>query len=245
MSVVAITGATGGIGRAVALRFARDGYDVACFDLDSAAVAAQALCDQLAALGRRAAYLALDVTDPASVGRAFDAANERLGSLRVLVNNAGIAVRIPAIDLAADDWTRVLATNLSGPFFCSQTFARPLIAGGAEGCIVNVASVFGLTGGPNRAAYSSAKAGLVNLTRVLAYEWSPHRIRVNAVAPTFVRTPLTEKLLEAGLDVQNRAFGERLATPEDVAEAIFFLAGPGAAMINGHTLPVDGGWLAW
>jgi NAD(P)-dependent dehydrogenase (short-subunit alcohol dehydrogenase family) len=147
--------------------------------------------------------------------------------------------------LTADDWTRVLTTNLSGAFFCAQAFARAVIAAKMEGCIVNVASIFGLTGGPNRAAYSASKAGLVNLTRVLAYEWQPFGIRVNAVAPTFVRTPLTDRLLAGGLDIQNRALGERLATPEDVAEAVYFLSSHAAAMIAGHTLPVDGGWLAW
>jgi NAD(P)-dependent dehydrogenase (short-subunit alcohol dehydrogenase family) len=134
---------------------------------------------------------------------------------------------------------------LTGTFFCSQTFARKLVEDALGGAIVNVSSVYGLLGGPRRAAYSAAKAAIVNLTRVLAYEWHEHGIRVNAVAPTFVETPMTLDLIAHGLDVPVRSLGGRLATTADVAHAVRFLASADAAMITGHTLPVDGGWLAW
>ncbi|MBV8602247.1 MAG: SDR family oxidoreductase [Candidatus Eremiobacteraeota bacterium] len=214
-------------------------------DLPSAEQEGAELVAAIRAAGRKAAFVAVDVTDYESVRAAFERANRALGTGTVLVNNAGIAVRVPALDLEPADWSRVLAVNLTGAFYCAQQFARGLIAAEKAGAIVNVASIFGLVAGPNRAAYSSSKAGLVNLTRVLAYEWDRYGIRVNAVAPTFVRTPLTERLLAEGLDVQNLAFGEKLATTADVAEAIFFLAGASAAMVNGHTLPVDGGWTSY
>ena len=113
------------------------------------------------------------------------------------------------------------------------------------GVLINIASIFGLVGGPRRAAHSSSKAALVNLTRVLAYEWQPYGIRVNAVAPTFVRTPMTSQLIEQGLDVTNRSLNGHLASPTDVARAVRFLVSDDAEMITGHTLPVDGAWLAW
>ena len=244
-SIAVVTGAAQGIGRAAAVRFAAAGYDVAAFDLADASNEAEATLAAIRASGRRAEALAVDVADPTQVSAGFDECERRLGVASILINNAGIAIRKPALDLTPQDWNRVVGVDLSGAFFCAQRFARSAIGAGTGGAIVNVASIYGLTGGRNRAAYSAAKAGLVNLTRVLAQEWHEHGIRVNAVAPTFVRTPLTEGLLAGGLDVQNKSLGGRFASVEDVAEAIFFLSSPAAGMITGHTLPVDDGWLTW
>lgn len=243
--VAMITGSGSGLGRAGALALARAGADIVITEVPGKEAAAAAAVAEVAALGRRAVAVTLDVRDVASIQAAVAAAVDRLGRLDILVNNAGVNVRKPALEFTPEDWDLVTSVCLRGVFFCAQAAARQMIRQGAGGRIINIASVYGLLGGPNRAAYSASKGGVVNLTRTLAYEWAPHNIQVNAIAPTFVNTPLVAALLEQGLDVVNRTLGGRLAAPEDVAAAIVFLAGPGAGMITGHTLPVDGGWTAW
>jgi len=166
----------------------------------------------------------------------------------MLINNAGIAIRRPAIELELDDWHRVLDVNLTGVFLCARHAARHMIAAGG-GRIVNMASIMGFSGGglyPN-ASYQSSKGAVVNLTRALAVEWAPHNIRVNAVAPTWTRTRLISGLTEnpeivAALESM-MPLG-RLADPEDIVGAVLFLVSQAAAMVTGHTLPVDGGFLA-
>jgi NAD(P)-dependent dehydrogenase (short-subunit alcohol dehydrogenase family) len=173
---------------------------------------------------------------------------ERHGRLDVLVASAGIAIRRPATELALSDWQKVVDVNLTGVFLCARSAARHMIAGGG-GSIVTVASVLGVVGGgvyPN-VSYQAAKGGVINLTRALALEWAPHGIRVNAVAPTYTRTRLVSGLLadeDVLRAVEERTPLGRLAEPEEVAAAVLFLAGPGAAMVTGHVLAVDGGYLA-
>lgn len=231
--VAAVTGGAGGIGIAIARELAHSGHKVIVLDLPTAEPPADFH------------FVPLDIRRPSDIERAFREIESVAGTPTIWVNNAGVAVRKPAIEITPEEWERVIETNLTGSFFCAQAFARRLISVRKPGVLINIASIFGLVGGPRRAAYSASKAALVNLTRVLAYEWHEFGIRVNAVAPTFVRTPMTEKLLLEGLDVVNRSLSGRLASPEDVACAVRFLASPEAAMITGHTLPVDGGWLAW
>lgn len=233
VSVAAVTGGAGGIGLAIACELARSGHQVVLLDLPTA--------ERPAGFH----FVPVDIRKLSEIERALDEIESVAGTPTIWVNCAGVAVRKPATEITPDEWNRVIETNLTGSFFCAQAFAKRLISAGQPGVVINIASVFGLVGGPRRAAYSASKAGLVNLTRVLAYEWHDHGIRVNAVAPTFARTLLTEKLLQDGLDVVNRSLGGRLVTPEDVARAVRFLASGDAAMITGHTLPVDGGWLAW
>ena len=179
----------------------------------------------------------------------FTATVEREGRIDILVNNAGIAIRRPAVDLSLADWDKVVAVNMTGVFLCARSAARHMIAGGRGGAIVNVASIMGLSGGglyPN-ISYQTSKGAVVNMTRALAIEWAAHGIRVNAVAPTYVRTALTAPLFEnpelAARIVAVTPLG-RVAEPEDIAAAIAFLASPAAGMITGHMLPVDGGFLA-
>ena len=170
------------------------------------------------------------------------------GRIDILVNNAGLAARQPseALDLAT--WEKVLRINLNGSFLCAREAGKVMLAQG-RGSVVNVASIMGLVGGglyPNL-AYHSTKGALVNFTRALAVEWAGRGVRVNAVAPTFVRTPLTARLLsdpEMKSAIEGMTPLGRLAEADEIADAILYLASDAAAMVTGHTLPIDGGWVA-
>jgi 2-deoxy-D-gluconate 3-dehydrogenase len=244
--VALVTGAGSGIGRVTAQALAEAGADVAVTELPERLERAEATAAEVRGLGRTAAALPLDVREVPSVAAMVAAARDRFGRIDVLVNNAGVQVPRLAVDVREEDWDAVLDVDLRGAFFVAQAVGREMIRAG-RGAIVNIASQMGLVGYYKRAAYCSAKAGLVNLTRVLALEWAPRGVRVNAVAPTFVRTPLTESTFadpELAEDIPRRIPLGRLAQPEDVAAAVVFLASPAAGMITGHTLPVDGGWVA-
>ena len=241
--VAAITGAGSGIGRAAARLFAEAGARVAVVDRNEPAAHETA-----AAIGASATAYALDVTDEGAVDAVFAGIIEAEGRLDVLVNNAGIAIRHPTIELALADWQRVVDVNMTGVFLCARAAARTMLAQGS-GAIVNTASIMGFSGGglyPN-ISYQATKGAVVNMTRALAVEWARAGIRVNAVAPTWVRTPFIAGLAERPelmAEVARVTPMGRLAEPEEVAAAILFLASPAAGMITGHTLPVDGGFLA-
>jgi 2-dehydro-3-deoxy-D-gluconate 5-dehydrogenase len=239
-----VTGGASGIGRACALALAETGCHTAILDLPAQSQAAEETIGLVTAMGRQATFLAADVTDVPSVRRAVAEMGQRQTPVSIWVNCAGRVIRKPALELTEADWDAVLDVNLRGSFFCAQAAAAAM-QHTSGGSIVNISSIFGLLGGANRAAYASSKAGLVNLTRCLAVEWQPLGIRVNAVAPSFVRTPLTEQLLAGGLDVQNRTLGNELPEPGDVAATVCFLASQAARMITGQVLAVDGGWSAW
>jgi NAD(P)-dependent dehydrogenase (short-subunit alcohol dehydrogenase family) len=240
--VVVVTGAARGLGAEIAGAFARAGARVAALDRDADALARAAAESPEAAAALR---LAVDVTDHDAVDRALDRVVEALGALHVLVANAGIGIRGPALDVPPADFERVVDVNLNGLFFCDRLAARRMQAGGA---IVNLASVMGLSGGifPN-AAYQASKGAVVNLTRALALEWASRGLRVNAVAPNYVDTPLTEAIFsdpaKLAQVLAHTPMG-RLPSPDDVAQAVLFLASDAAASITGHVLAVDGGYLA-
>jgi NAD(P)-dependent dehydrogenase (short-subunit alcohol dehydrogenase family) len=244
--VAVVTGGAKGIGRATGDAFVAVGAMPVLFDRDEAALAAASR--ELAERGVEHIGEALDVTDEAAVDRAFAAVVARCGRIDVLVNNAGIALRRPTLELTLADWQAVVDVNLTAVFLCARAAARSMVAAGG-GAIVNVASIMGLSGGglyPNL-SYQSTKGAIVNLTRALAVEWAAQGIRVNAVAPTWVRTELTQGLFRDPAllgRVMEMTPMRRLAEPEDVAHAIVFLASERAALITGHTLPVDGGFLA-
>lgn len=244
-----VTGAGSGIGQAAARALAAAGARVAVTELPDRLERAAATVAEIQAAGGDALPVSLDVRDLASitecVARAADAGG---GRLDVLVNNAGINVRQPAFEVTEEAWDLVLDTNLKGLFFAAQAAGRVMRdQAPSGGSIVNVASTMGLVGYYDRTAYCASKAGAVNLSRVLAIEWAPHQIRVNAVCPAFVETPLTSALFanEAiKTDILHRTPAGRLVMPDEVAAAIVFLAGPASRMVTGAALTVDGGWTA-
>jgi NAD(P)-dependent dehydrogenase (short-subunit alcohol dehydrogenase family) len=245
--VAVVTGGASGIGRATAELFARVGATVVIADRDENA--AQAAAKAIAEGGGKAVAIVLDVGDEAGVERAFERVAQQHKRLDILVNNAGTNIRKLALDMPVAEWERVVAINMTGVFLCARAAARHMIAAGNGGAIVSTASIMSFSGGglyPN-IAYQTTKGALVNMTRGLAVEWAADRIRVNAVAPTWVRTPFIAPVLaQPELVKQIEALTPlgRIAEPEEVAAAMLFLASPAAAMITGHTLPVDGGFLA-
>jgi NAD(P)-dependent dehydrogenase (short-subunit alcohol dehydrogenase family) len=240
--VALVTAAGNGIGRATAHALAAAGARVVVTDLDE--VAARRVAGDIEA-GEAAR---LDVADEARVRDVVAEAAARHGRIDILVNNAGHGARMPSTDLPTERWEAVMGVGPTGSFLCAREAGRHMLTAG-RGAVVNVASIMGLAGGihyPN-VAYHTAKGAIVNMTRALACEWAPHGVRVNAVAPTFVRTRLTEALL-ADPEMERRLLADtpmgRLAEPEEVAAAILFLVSDMASMITGAILPVDGGWLA-
>ena len=244
--IAVVTGGARGIGRATAAALAGAGAIVALLDRDIAP--AEATARTLGAAGATITAHAADVTDEAALERAFQTIGQHHGGVDVLVNSAGIGLRHAAVDHPLVDWDKVVAVNLTGVFLCSRIAARSMISRGG-GAVVNLASIMGLSGGgiyPN-VSYQATKGAVVNMTRALAVEWAQAGIRVNAVAPPWVRTDLTAAVLDRPGIMERIAEltpMRRLATPEEVAHAILFLASPAAAMVTGHTLPVDGGFLA-
>jgi 2-deoxy-D-gluconate 3-dehydrogenase len=221
---------------------------VALTELPGKEALAAETVDAIREAGGEAVALPLDVRDLASIQARIDDAVAAFDRLDILVNNAGLNVRQAAFDVTEEAWDAVLDVNLKGLFFVAQRAGRAMRDQQPQGgCIVNVASIMGLVGYKDRAAYCASKGGVVNLSRVLAFEWAPFNIRVNALCPTFVMTPMTAPLLNdpiAGGDLLARTPLGRFADPEDVADAILWLASPGARMVTGVALPVDGGWTA-
>jgi NAD(P)-dependent dehydrogenase (short-subunit alcohol dehydrogenase family) len=241
--VAIVAGGGSGIGRAAAEILADAGAIVAVADIDEAAAKGVA-----AAIGASASAHPVDVGDGASVKAAFDTIAAIHGRIDVLVNSAGIAYREPSESLTRADWDRVMGVNLTGGFLCAQAAGVHMLPRNT-GSIINVASIMGFVGNPLYAnlAYHTSKGGVLNMTRTLAVEWAPRGVRVNAIAPCFVRTKLTEKLLAA--PAMERSITRltplgRIAEPEDIAGAVLFLASAASAMVTGHILAVDGGWLA-
>ncbi len=242
--VAVVTGAGSGIGKAVAV--AEAGADCVACELPEKVEDLEAVCDEIRELGCRALPLPLRLPDLESIDAAVDGAVEEMGRIDVLVNNAGINIPRDALEVTEEDWDRVLDVNLKGLFFLSQRVARKMVATGG-GKIVNMASQNGVIGYYKRAAYCSSKAGVINLTRVLALEWAPYKINVNAVGPTFILTPLTQSTFDDPAlrnDLLKRIPLGRVGQPEDVVGAVVFLASPAADLVTGHTLMVDGGWTA-
>jgi len=243
-----VTGAGRGIGRAIALLFAKEGARVAIFDIDADAAA------RTAAEIRRGHGAALaetvDVADALGVARAVARTAEALGRLDVLINNAGIGGgKRPFVELTDSDWHRVIDVNLNGSFYCARHVTTHLIRAGG-GAIVNVSSVLGVATLPQLVPYATSKAGLIGFTKALAQELGPHNIRVNCLVPGSTDTPmmwngLTAKERETiEPDIAAQQPLRRIAHPDEIARAALFLASDDASFVNGATLVVDGGLLA-
>jgi len=241
-----VTGAGNGIGRAAALALAEVGAAVAVTDIDGEA-AARVAGEITAAGGTASAYI-LDVGDEPAIIDIVEQADTDFRRIDVLVNNAGIARRQPTLEVALETWEQVIRVNLTGAFLCSREVGRGMVDRG-HGRIVNVASIMGLAGGGlyGNLAYHASKGALVNMTRALAVEWASHGVRVNAIAPTFATTRLTEPVradAELVARIEERTPLGRFAEPGEMAAAILYLSTEASSMVTGHTLPVDGGWLA-
>ena len=236
--VALVTGAAMGIGAAIAARLARDGFAVVVSDVDANAAAATAQ-------GIGATAIVMDVADPASIGAAFATLGERHGRCDVLVNNAGIAKTFPFVDYPLEHWNLVMAVNVTGPMLCAQHAAR-LMRSRKWGRIVNIASVSGERASAGRTAYGASKAALLGLTRQMAIELAADGITANAVAPGPVDTPLTRELHSERTRASfvRAVPAGRYGTTGEIAAAVAFLASEDAAYITGHTLAVDGGFLA-
>ena len=243
--VALVTGAARGLGRAISLALAQAGADVA-LGLRDISVAGD-VGDEIRAMGRRVLPLQMDVREMQQIRAAINAAVAYFGRLDILVNNAGVAPENPAEDVRQEDFDLTLGVNLKGTFFASQLAGRVMIQQ-RHGRIINMSSQAGFAALPTESVYCMTKAAIAHLTKCLAVEWGQHNITVNAVAPTFIRTPGTESALanaEFRADVVERiAALHRIGEPMEVAGAVVFLASPAASLITGETILIDGGWTA-
>jgi NAD(P)-dependent dehydrogenase (short-subunit alcohol dehydrogenase family) len=241
---VLVTGGGRGIGQAIALGFAREGASVA---VNAAHLStAEDTATQIRQEGGKALAIEANVADESQVKELIDRVVRELGGLDILVNNAGVSQPImPTLEQDTADWDRVMATNLRSAYLCSKAAGKHMVAQ-HSGKIVNIASITGLTGQPMRTAYAPSKAAMLNLTKALAVEWGPFNINVNAVAPGYVMTDLVRNFISQG-KVNEEAMLKRtplgrLSAPEDIAEAVMFLASDAARNITGIHIPVDAGW---
>jgi len=240
MKVALVTGAARGIGLAAAKRFLAEGWRVALLDIDAATLktAATSLANPNSAL-----MLVCDVSDAKQVAASIENVAQRFGRLDALVNNAGVAVFAPVMETSDDDWSRVLAVNLTGPFLCTKA-AVPLMREHGGGAIVNITSISAVRASTLRSAYGTSKAGLAHLTKQLAVELASSRIRVNAVAPGPVDTAMAKAVHTPDIraDYHDAIPLNRYGLEEELAEAIFFLSSDRASYITGQVLAVDGGF---
>lgn len=243
--VALVTGAARGLGRAICLALAHAGADVA-LGLRDVKTGGE-LAKEIKALGRRVLPLQMDMTQLGQISHAVQETAAHFGRLDILVNNAGLSPENLAENVREQDFDLTLQVNLKGTFFASQAAGRLMISQ-KRGCIINMSSQAGLVALPTESVYCMTKAAIAHLTKCLAVEWGKYNIRVNAVAPTFIRTPGTESVLADPAFhsniVERIAALHRIGEPMDVAGAVVFLASPAASLITGHTLLIDGGWTA-
>jgi 2-dehydro-3-deoxy-D-gluconate 5-dehydrogenase len=240
--VALVSGASRGVGQAIAARLAGLGADIGMVQRTDARDTVEAV----GAAGRRSAVVRADLADPAAAAAAVDRVAGELGRLDICVCNAGTIHRQPALDVPLETWTQVVTVNLVSVFAMARAAARLMLTQGSGGAIVLIASVLSFQGGVNVSSYAAAKAGVANLARALANEWTALGIRVNAVAPGYLDTDQTAALrADAGRkrQIDERIPAGRWGSADDVASAVAFLAAGDSAYVNGHTLVVDGGWL--
>ena len=246
--VALVTGSARGIGATLAVGMAQAGADVAVSDLPGMLEEAATTQRQIEDLGKRSSAYPLDVLDLTNIRNAVDQVVQDFGRLDILVCNAGVRRPKPSLEVTEDDWDLVVDTNLKGVFFCAQAAARHMIDQG-RGRIINIASQFSIVAREDRAAYCSSKAGVANLTRVLALEWIKYGITVNAIGPGPTKTPGmlasdTRGAVEVEQDLEAHMPLGRRMEPEELVGAAIYLASPSAGATTGHLLIVDGGWTA-
>lgn len=244
--IAIVTGAARGIGQATAMRFAREGAHLVICDINAEGV--KKVCEEITALGQRALWFQVDVTDLNQVKAMVQETASTFGRIDILVNNAGIADQIvPVVEQDIQIWQKIVDINLKGTYLCSKEVGREMIKNNF-GRIVNTSSIAGLTGLPHRTAYGPAKSAIILLTKVLAIEWAAFNVNVNAVAPGYIRTQMVEDLVHAGkLDDQRISQTipmRRLGRVEEVVNVVHFLCSDAASYITGETIVVDGGWIS-
>jgi NAD(P)-dependent dehydrogenase (short-subunit alcohol dehydrogenase family) len=244
--VALITGAGRGIGRAIAEGYAREGAAVVLAARSRGQI--EEVARTIQRQGGAAAAVAADVTDERQVEAASRAALDRFGQIDILVNCAGINVVRPTEEVPLEEWNAIIGTNLTGTFLCSRIIGRQMLSQG-RGAIINIGSILSFIAFPNRFAYAATKGGVVQMTKVLAVEWAARGVRVNAIAPGFIRTELVEEIGRQGkLDLAKipaRTPMRRMGEVGDLVGPAIFLASDDAAFVTGHTLVVDGGWTAY
>jgi len=241
--VATITGGTKGLGKAIAVALAEAGADIAVVSRNDN----PDLKEAILSLGRRYYHHPADLTRRQQTRRVIPAVVENLGDIGILVNNAGIIRRSPAMDYLEIDWDDTLEIDLTAAFLLSQAAGRIMLKR-KSGKIINIASIISFQGGLNVAAYAAAKHGIAGLTKALANDWAQHGVNVNAIAPGFFATELTEALQNDPVrseSIKGRTPAGRWGSPEDISGAAVFLAAPASDFVHGTVLAVDGGWMAW
>lgn len=240
-----VTGASKGIGRSIALLLAQNGADIALLARNEKELAEVAR--EIEGIGRKACPVTVDLTDMDAIPKVIEKVYQQFGRIDILVNNAGMNIPKKVEEVTEEDWDQVIDINVKSVFFISKAVGKYMKAA-EQGKIINVSSQMAFVGYYKRSAYASSKGAITQLTRSLSIEWAPYNINVNAVAPTFIETPMTRKMLddkEFKEDVLSRIPLGRLAREEDLFGAFVFLASNASDMVTGQTLIVDGGWTVW
>ena len=244
--IALITGASKGIGKGIAIRYSQEG--AAVVHASRSMELLSAITDEIKSAGGQALALHVDVRKHESIQAVVDKTVEEFGRLDIMVNNAGISMALPSEDLPPEDWNRAVETDLFGVFYGCQSAGRQMMKQGG-GCIINMTSVYGIVAAPMRAAYCASKAAGNMLTKVLASEWAAKKIRVNAIAPGYIRTELVQGVIDKGVmpinAVIKRTPQGRIGEVEDVLGGAVYLASDEASFVTGSILTVDGGWTAY
>jgi len=243
--VAVVTGASKGLGKAMSMGLAKAGADLVLCARDLGDL--NAVAREIEQVGRRALPVQTDVLQSESVQSMVDRAVREFKRIDILVNNAGVNVRKPVVEFEEDDWDLVVDTNLKGYFLVARAVGRQMIEQ-RKGKIINIASILGAVGLPNQVAYASSKGGIIQMTKVMAIEWAPYNITVNAIGPTYFETPLVARLRDDPERYQfivDRTPMKRWGQPEELEGIVIFLASKASDFITGQTIFIDGGWTAW